>query len=91
VAPIRVRLRFIGRVQGVNFRRFVQSRSGPLGIGGYVRNLPDGSVEAEFEGELEAIRSLERAAREEHPIAHVDRVEREEIPVQGSRPPVVVY
>jgi acylphosphatase len=90
VAPIRIRFRFIGRVQGVSFRQFVRNRSGPLGIGGFVRNHPDGSVEAELEGEPEAIRALERALHEEHPLARIDRVDRQEIPLQGSLPPVHV-
>jgi acylphosphatase len=90
VTPIRIRFRFTGRVQGVSFRQFVRNRSGPLGVGGFVRNHPDGSVEAELEGEPEAIRALERALHEEHPLARIDRVAREEIPVEGSPPPVHV-
>jgi acylphosphatase len=90
VAPIRIRFRFIGRVQGVSFRQFVRNRSGPLGIGGFVRNLPDGSVEAELEGEPEALRELERVLHEEHPLARIDRVVRQEIPRQRSQPPVHV-
>jgi acylphosphatase len=90
VAPIRIRFRFSGRVQGVSFRQFVRNRSGPLGIGGFVLNRPDGTVEAELEGEPEALRELERALHEEHPLARIDRVHREEIPVQGSQPPVLV-
>jgi len=40
-----------GRVQGVFFRAFVQRLARQLGISGYVRNLPDGSVEIRAEGE----------------------------------------
>lgn len=90
MAPIRIRFRFIGRVQGVNFRQFVRNQSGPLGIGGFVRNRLDGTVEAELEGEPAALRELERRLREEHPLAQIDRIDREEIPVQGSLPPVQV-
>lgn len=90
MARIRVRLRFIGRVQGVSFRQFVRRRSGPLEIGGFVRNQPDGSVVAELEGEPVAIQELERALREEHPLARIDHVQREEIPLQGSPAPVRV-
>ncbi|MGC2288292.1 MAG: acylphosphatase [Thermoplasmata archaeon] len=85
-----MRFRFIGRVQGVSFRQFVRTRSGLLGVGGFVRNRPDGTVEAELEGEPEAIAELERALHMEHPLARIDRVDREEIPVAGSRPPVHV-
>lgn len=90
MAPIRIRFRFVGRVQGVSFRQFVRNLSGPLEVGGFVRNRPDGSVEAELEGEPESIRRLERALHEQHPLARIERVEREEIPVQGSSPPVQV-
>ncbi len=86
----RIRFRFIGRVQGVNFRQFVRNLSGPLGIGGFVRNRLDGSVEAELEGEPAAINELVRALHEEHPLARIERVDREEIPVEGSPAPVQV-
>jgi acylphosphatase len=86
-----MRFRFAGRVQGVNFRQFVRNLSGPLQVGGFVRNLPDGTVEAELEGDSESIQKLERALHEEHPLARIDRVDREEIPLQGSRPPVHIY
>lgn len=90
MVPIRVRLRFSGRVQGVNFRQFIRNQSGPLGIGGFVRNRFDGTVEAELEGDPDALRELERRLREEHPLARIDRIDREEIPVQGTSPPVQV-
>lgn len=49
-----------GDVQGVGFRFAAQREAAALGLTGWVRNLPDGRVEAEFEGPrdaLEAIRS----------------------------------
>jgi len=39
-----------GLVQGVGFRYFVQREARDLGLTGYVKNLPDGSVEVEAEG-----------------------------------------
>jgi acylphosphatase len=69
----------------------VRNLSGPLAIGGYVRNQPDGSVEAELEGDLASIDELVRALHEEHPLARIDQVDRLEVPVRGSRPPVQVY
>ena len=42
---------FKGRVQGVNFRAFVQRAAESLNVDGWVRNLPDGTVEAVFEGD----------------------------------------
>ncbi|RKX83285.1 MAG: acylphosphatase [Spirochaetes bacterium] len=48
-----------GRVQGVGFRWFVLGRARSLDITGWVRNLPDGSVEVRAEGSEAALESLE--------------------------------
>ena len=47
-----------GRVQGVFFRDFVARRATELGLTGYVRNLPDGSVEVLTEGERKRLEKL---------------------------------
>jgi acylphosphatase len=44
-----------GRVQGVFFRDTTRCRAQELGLGGWVRNCPDGTVEALFEGPPEAV------------------------------------
>ena len=44
-----------GRVQGVGFRFATHREAETLGLNGWVRNLPDGRVEAEFEGPREAL------------------------------------
>ncbi|HEX6974089.1 MAG TPA: acylphosphatase [Vicinamibacterales bacterium] len=58
-----VRRRFIvgGRVQGVGFRAFTQARALAEGVHGFVRNRPDGRVEAEVEGDEESVDRLELA------------------------------
>ena len=47
-----------GVVQGVNFRRFTQRRASELGLGGWVRNRPDSSVEFVAEGSRDALDRL---------------------------------
>lgn len=47
---MRLHLRFEGRVQGVGFRFTQWQLSSEYDISGWVRNLPDGSVEAEWQG-----------------------------------------
>ena len=47
-----------GDVQGVGFRWFVVDAARPLRLSGWVRNVPDGSVEVTAEGEREALDSL---------------------------------
>jgi acylphosphatase len=63
-----------GRVQGVGFRYFVQDYASVEGVHGYVRNLPDGRVEALLEGDDEAVLRVERALRRGPPAAHVEDV-----------------
>ena len=52
-----------GRVQGVGFRAFVRSEAHRLGLDGWVRNLPDGRVEAVASGAPEAIAGLRERLR----------------------------
>ncbi|MFN7924312.1 MAG: acylphosphatase [Bryobacteraceae bacterium] len=49
--PLARRYRITGRVQGVGFRNFVQHAASGLGLSGYAKNLPDGSVEVYAIGE----------------------------------------
>jgi acylphosphatase len=57
MAGDRIRRRVVvhGRVQGVFFRGRTQEEARRTGIDGWVRNLPDGAVEAVFEGEAAAV------------------------------------
>lgn len=48
-----------GRVQGVCFRAFVEDNASSLGVSGWVKNLPDGSVEVTAEGEEDKLKKLE--------------------------------
>jgi acylphosphatase len=70
-----------GRVQGVGFRWFVSRQARALGLAGYVRNLPDGSVEVVAHGDdSEALSKLEGLLRAGPSGAVVRSVQREEQP-----------
>ncbi len=60
---IRYRVLISGRVQGVFFRDTCQRMALAHGVGGWVRNLPDGQVEAVFEGRAEDVDRLVAWAR----------------------------
>ena len=64
-----------GRVQGVGFRDFAQHAAMREGVTGWVRNRPDGRVEAYVEGEDASVERVERALRAGPPHAHVDDVD----------------
>lgn len=70
------RFQVFGMVQGVGFRWFVARHAKSLGLTGFVRNLPDGSVEVMVDGPEEALPALERLLRSGPASAQVDRVER---------------
>jgi acylphosphatase len=63
-----------GRVQGVGFRYYVQDHAAVEGVHGYVRNLPDGRVEALVEGDDESVLRVERALRRGPAGARIDDV-----------------
>ena len=73
---MRVARRYLirGRVQGVGFRYFARDVALREGVTGWVRNLPDGRVEARVEGELEAVTRVERALHSGPRGARVDSV-----------------
>lgn len=78
---IRTRAIIAGRVQGVWYRARTQERAETLGLSGWVRNLPDGSVEAVFEGEPASVAAAVEWCREGPPHAVVESVDvRDESP-----------
>lgn len=72
-----VRLRISGRVQGVGFRYAMQSEAARRGLGGWVRNRRDGSVEALVQGDAAAVEALVGWARRGPPGARVDALRSE--------------
>ena len=73
---MRIARRFVisGRVQGVGFRWFAKDVAVREGVTGYVRNLPDGRVEALVEGDAESVTRVERLLRQGPPGARVQSV-----------------
>jgi acylphosphatase len=72
-----------GRVQGVFFRAWTRDEAQSLGVTGWVRNCSDGSVEAQLEGDPEAIDELLDLIREGPPDARVDALSVEEVDPEG--------
>jgi acylphosphatase len=72
---IRAHLKIYGRVQGVGFRWSMQREAKKRGVHGWVRNLPDGTVEAVIEGEPERVEALIGWAQQGPQMARVTRVE----------------
>ena len=66
------RLRIFGRVQGVFFRQWAVNQARALGVSGWVRNCPDGSVEAYLVGEDEPVLKMIEEMRRGPSQARVD-------------------
>lgn len=63
-----------GRVQRVGFRWWMQATADGLGLGGWVRNRIDGSVEAVLVGRHDAVQRMVAACHDGPPAARVDTV-----------------
>jgi acylphosphatase len=72
---VRRRVVVHGYVQGVGFRYATERAARARGVAGWVRNRPDGSVEAVLEGEREAVTRVVELCREGPRGAVVERVE----------------
>jgi acylphosphatase len=70
----RVRIKVKGVVQGVAFRAYTRKEARRFGLTGFVRNLPDRSVEIEAEGEREQLEALVKWAWQGSPAAVVTDV-----------------
>ena len=68
-----------GHVQGVFYRDWTVKTARALGLAGWVRNLPDGTVEAHCEGDAAALDRMVEAMHEGPPRARPTRVEAREV------------
>lgn len=77
-------MRIEGLVQGVYFRASTRQHACQLGVTGWARNCPDGSVEVLAEGEREAVENLVAWCHQGPLGAEVERVEVDWQPYQGK-------
>ncbi|WP_138430590.1 acylphosphatase [Fodinibius saliphilus] len=64
-----------GRVQGVGFRHFAQVNAEEVGVFGWVKNLPDGRVEAVFAGPIDHIREMLNRCEQGPGASRVDNID----------------
>jgi acylphosphatase len=83
MAAVRRRVVVHGNVQGVFFRDSTSDEAESKGVAGWVRNRDDGTVEAVFEGEPDAVEALVEFCRSGPSKADVERVEVEEQKPEG--------
>ncbi|RLE60332.1 MAG: acylphosphatase [Thermoprotei archaeon] len=75
MANVRAHIFVSGIVQGVFFRATMREVARKYGVTGWVRNLPDGRVEAVLEGPEEAVKKVIEWAHRGPPLARVEKVE----------------
>ncbi len=84
-----VRVNICGRVQGVWFRDWTRKKADVLGLAGWVRNRPDGCLEAQFTGADEAIDEMIKKCGQGPVLARVGEVtvrELETVNLEDPRP-----
>ena len=78
---VRKHIFFYGRVQGVGFRYYAVQKANQLGLTGWVKNLYDGSVEMEVEGQEELINQL-IIVLQNRTYIWIERIDAKKIPLQ---------
>jgi len=78
-----VKIIIYGKVQGVGFRNFVFLHAKKLNIRGYVKNNPDGTVEAVFEGDKDNINKMIELCKRGPERARVDKIDIKDIEINN--------
>ena len=76
-------MRIYGRVQGVGFRYYTQNEAVARQISGWIRNMPDGSVYIEAEGDKEQLEQFINWCETGPQWARVTDVKRQYVPLNG--------
>ena len=84
MSEVAVEIRVTGWVQGVGFRWSCQREAERHRVSGWVRNEPDGSVAARFEGDRGPVEAMVEWCRNGPPGAHVEGVETAESAPEGD-------
>jgi len=74
-----------GRVQGVGYRYFVMREAAALGVSGFARNLPDGTVEVIAEAAEDVLELFEDRLRQGPSFASVKDLDRSEVAMRGDQ------
>lgn len=76
--------RVAGRVQGVGFRCFTQDNAQSLGLSGFVRNMPDSSVEFLIQGSAEQVEAMLSKLRKGPDYSRVESCEQNSVPFDDA-------
>ena len=71
----RIHIFVSGKVQGVFFRENTRKKAAEFGLSGFVRNLPNGKVEAVFEGDKEKIEKIIQWIKKGPETAQIENIE----------------
>ena len=77
-------VRVTGLVQGIFFRAWAKEKADELGVAGWVRNCPDGSVEAHLAGDESAVEQMIDRLRDGPPHSVVDRIDVDDVAPEAS-------
>lgn len=83
MSTVAVDARVTGRVQGVAYRMYAAQEARRLGVAGWIRNEPDGSVAGHFEGSAQAVDAMVEWCRAGPSYARVERVTVEPTVTEG--------
>ena len=78
-----IKIIIYGKVQGVGFRNFVFLHAKKLNIRGYVKNNPDGTVEAVFEGDDDNINKMIELCKIGPERSRVDKIDIKDIEINN--------
>ena len=90
MSKVRAELTIQGRVQGVFYRQSTKETAEKLGLTGWAKNCPDGSVAAVFEGEKHAVETAIEWCRQGPPAARVTQVTVDFVDFRDESPGFVI-